>query len=60
MLSNLPTYFLSLFPIRMSVAKRLEKVQRDFLWGGMGDESKLHLVNWNQVCRPLRSGDLGI
>jgi hypothetical protein len=55
-LSNLPTYFLSLFPIPMSVAKRLEKVQRVFLWGVMGDESKLHLVNWNQVCRPLHSG----
>jgi hypothetical protein len=31
MLSNLPTYFLSLLPILMSVAKRIEKVQRDFL-----------------------------
>ena len=28
-LSNLPTCFLSLFPIPMSVAKRLGKVQRD-------------------------------
>jgi hypothetical protein len=59
-LSNLPTYFLSLFPILIIVAKRLEKVQRDFLWGGMGDEPKLHLVSWNQVCRPLRFSGLGI
>ena len=27
-LSNLPTYFLSLFPIPTSVAKRIEKLQR--------------------------------
>jgi hypothetical protein len=30
-LSNMPTYMLSLFPIPIDVAKRLEKIQRDFL-----------------------------
>ena len=39
-LSNLPTYFLSLFPIPSEVAKQLEKLQRDFLWSGLGSEFK--------------------
>jgi hypothetical protein len=39
-LSNLPTYFLSLFHIPIGVANCLEKLQRDFLWGGIGDEFK--------------------
>ena len=34
-LSNLPTYFLSLFPIPASVANRMEKLQGNFLWGGL-------------------------
>jgi hypothetical protein len=45
-LSNLSTYYLSLFPIPVRVANKLEKLQRDFLWGGIRDEVKLHLVNW--------------
>ena len=44
-LSNLPTYFLSLVPIPASVANRIARLQRDFLWVGLGDEPKFHLVN---------------
>jgi hypothetical protein len=39
-ISNLPTYFLSLFPLPASVANRIEKLHRDFLWGGIGEEFK--------------------
>jgi hypothetical protein len=59
-LSNLPTYFLSLFPIPTSVANRIEKLQLDFLWGGIGDEFKYHLVSWDKVCSPIFEGGLGI
>uniref|UniRef100_A0A2N9HT73 Reverse transcriptase domain-containing protein n=1 Tax=Fagus sylvatica TaxID=28930 RepID=A0A2N9HT73_FAGSY len=59
-LSSLPTYFLSLFPIPVAVASRIDKIQRDFLWGGMGEGKKFHLVNWAQVCQPIHLGGLGI
>jgi hypothetical protein len=59
-LSSLPTYFLSLFPIPAGVAHRLEKIQRDFLWNGMGEETKLHLVSWSKICEPIQHGGLGV
>ncbi|KAG6675888.1 hypothetical protein I3842_15G128600 [Carya illinoinensis] len=57
-LSNLPTYYLSLFPLPASIATKMEKLQRDFLWSGLGEELKFHLVGWNKVCTPLRDGGL--
>ncbi|KAG6718914.1 hypothetical protein I3842_04G177000 [Carya illinoinensis] len=59
-LSNLPTYFLSLFPIPACVVAWIEKLYRDFLWSGIGDEFKFHLVSWDKVCRPIPYGGLGI
>uniref|UniRef100_A0A2N9FZS4 Reverse transcriptase zinc-binding domain-containing protein n=1 Tax=Fagus sylvatica TaxID=28930 RepID=A0A2N9FZS4_FAGSY len=61
-LFSLPTYFLSLFPIAAGVAHRLERIQRDFLWNGLGEESKFHLVSWSkgslrQVVVALWFGD---
>ena len=44
-LSSLPIYFLYLFRIPKIVWSRLEKIQRDFLWGGGNLERKPHLVN---------------
>jgi hypothetical protein len=59
-LSNLSTYFLSLFPTLVGFANQIEKSQRDFLWGGLDNESKFHLVNWKKVCTPLSLEGLGI
>jgi hypothetical protein len=59
-LSNVPTYYLSLFPIPVGVANRIEKLQWEFLWGGIGDKFKFHLVNRSKICTPISSSGLGV
>ena len=59
-LSSLPIYFLSLFRMPKLVCSRLEKIQRDFLWGGSNLERKPHLVNWKTVCLEKSRGGLGV
>ena len=55
-LSSLPTYFLSLFTIPKYVANKIEKLQRDFLWG----DPKTHILVWDKVCMSMAKGGLGI
>ncbi|RVX00991.1 LINE-1 reverse transcriptase-like [Vitis vinifera] len=45
---------------KTSVAKRVEKTQRDFLWGGGNLEGKVHLVKWDAVCTEKHKGGLGL
>ena len=59
-LSSLPTNFLSLFVIPKRVCARLEKIQRDFLWGRGALENKPHLVSWKIICVAKKDGGLGI
>ena len=49
-LASLPLYQMSLVRMPSSVAKRLEKLQRNFLWGGGCVNKKPHLVKWEMVC----------
>ena len=55
-LSSLTTYFLSLINIPTHMANKIEKLQRDFLWG----DPKTHLLGWDKVCMPIANGVLGI
>ena len=59
-LSSMLVYFMSLFYLPRKVRLRLEKIQRDFLWGGGALEQRPHLVRWNLVCLERKKGGLGV
>ena len=59
-LSNLPIYYLSLFPMPATVATTIERKFRSFLWSGKEESRKLCNVSWSTVALPKRIGGLGI
>ncbi|RVW82606.1 putative ribonuclease H protein [Vitis vinifera] len=59
-LSNLLIYFILLFVIPRKVRLRLEKIQREFLWGDLEERRKIHLVRWTVICKDKRHGGLGL
>ncbi|RVW65596.1 putative ribonuclease H protein [Vitis vinifera] len=59
-LASIPTYLMSLMRMPKVVKLRLEKIQRDFLWGGGALEKKPHLIKWGIVCSHKKKGGLGI
>jgi len=59
-LSNLPIYFLSLFPMPAVVTTWIEKKFISFLWSGKEEGKKLYNVNWSTISLPKSAGGIGI
>ncbi|KAK2662605.1 hypothetical protein Ddye_001179 [Dipteronia dyeriana] len=59
-ISSIPIYFLLVFKIPVSVANRIEMIQRSFLWGDNDAKRKFHAVRWVDVCKRKGNSGLGI
>ncbi|KAL9686487.1 hypothetical protein QQ045_023947 [Rhodiola kirilowii] len=59
-LCSLPLYYALIYKMPTSVALEMEKIQRQFLWGGTEIRKKVHYVKWSTVLKPKQFGGLGI
>ena len=59
-LTAMPIYLLSFYRIPKKVAQKIVAIQRNFLWGGDNDTSKIPWVKWDTVCLSKARGGLGI
>jgi len=51
-LNSIPIFYLSMFKMPVQVWKRIVRVQREFLLGGVGGGKKISWVKWDAVCNP--------
>ncbi|KAL9690818.1 hypothetical protein QQ045_011229 [Rhodiola kirilowii] len=59
-MAGLPLYYASIYKMPIGVAHELEKIQKQFLWGGSESRKKVHHVKWASVLKPKQYGGLGI
>jgi hypothetical protein len=45
-------------PVR--IRKKVTRIQRDFLWGGVNGTKKLNWIKWKVVCKDKKKGGLGV
>lgn len=58
--STMPSYTMQTMDLPSSVCDRIDKINKNFLWGDTAVKRKLHLINWHTVCKHKDNGGLGI
>ncbi|GKU85336.1 hypothetical protein SLEP1_g16 [Rubroshorea leprosula] len=60
-LSSIPVYYFSCYKAPKKVTNLITSIQRNFLWGGGGeDKRKIAWVSWEKICREREEGGLGV
>ena len=59
-LNSMPIFYLSFLKLPVQVWKRIVRLQREFLWGGVGGGKKISWVKWESVCQHKSNGGLGM
>lgn len=60
MFSLFLSFLFIFFRILVGVARKITRLQREFLWGGNDGVKKIASVKWDVVCRSREQGELGI
>jgi hypothetical protein len=59
-LNAIPIFHLSFLKLPNKVWKKIVRIQREFLWGGVKGGRKINWVKWSVVCREKSKGGLGV
>jgi len=61
LVSSMPTYHLTIFPLAVWARKQIDKIRCSFLWKGDDNANDGHcMMNWPTVSKPRDMGGLGV
>ena len=56
----IPLFYLSIFKAPAAVCNSIRSIQRKFLWEWGRQNKSISWVSWDNVCKPLQEGGLGV
>ncbi|CAN1124680.1 Putative ribonuclease H protein At1g65750 [Linum perenne] len=59
-LNAIPAYAMQTSVLPCHICEAINRKTRNFVWGSTNDCRKIHLVSWDEVCRPKEHGGLGL
>ncbi|MCH82202.1 ribonuclease H protein [Trifolium medium] len=59
-LNFIPIFFMPFLKLPIQMVKKVIRIQREFLWGGVNAEKKLCWLKWNVVCQEKSKDGLGV
>lgn len=57
-LQSIPIYFISIFKISVVVSRKIEHIQRSFIWARKKKKLKFALVAWDKYYKTMEVGEL--
>lgn len=58
--NSIPMYAMQSCKLPVGTVERIERLNRNFLWGSSENKKCFHSVAWKKVCRPKGIGGLGL
>ena len=58
-MSAIPNYVMQGVALPVHLCDKLDKINRDFLWGSSNEKRRMHVVGWEKIIRPKDEGGFG-
>lgn len=56
----MPIYNMSVLKLPNDTIDQIDRLFRKFWWGKQEDERKMHPTKWEDICKSISEGGLGI